>query len=316
MDVPLHILSGWTWFRRAYSDGPVPHGTGPFAFLSFELKGLLLSHCHPFPQQGADRVRIAGAEHPNQGLWGVWGDIVWVIDGATRATSPAGTVEAYVQNLSDALIDATAHTPDAPLTGILAAAITATATTEASATIALARATTDGFDWLVLGDVRIWTSPVEAITDDRLAHIVVTERDQRSRILAEQWPGEAYDQATAALWAVKDATLNVPGGFWVAGGDPSVAHQALVGHTTAGTVLLASDGLDAHPGLDVGALFTGDLDVAVVRARGEVSGDRRHHGGARHPVRIPGLQALRSADGSAASLIDTVFQAVAAACVD
>lgn len=182
----MHILSGWTWFRRAYSDGPVPHGTGPFAFLSFEFKGLLLSHCHPFLQQGADRVRIAGTEHPNQGLWG---DIVWVIDGATRATSPAGTVEAYVQNLSDALIDAAGHTPDAPLTDVLAAAITATATTEASATIALARATTDGFDWLVLGDARIWTSPVEAITGGRLAHIVVTERDQRSRILAGQGRG-------------------------------------------------------------------------------------------------------------------------------
>lgn len=74
------------------------------------------------------------------------------------------------------------------------------------------------------------------------------------------------------MWAVEDAARNVPGGFWVTGGDPSAARQALVGHATTDTVLFASDGLDAHPGLEVGALFTGDLDVAVVRARGELSG--------------------------------------------
>lgn len=217
-------------------------------------------------------ITVSGSEHPNQDVWAVEGVTGWVIDGASRPMSPAGAVEGYVTGLSNALTASIRQTPEAPLDTVLEAAITATRTGTASATIAMARATPAGFDWLVLGDATIWLDTTTAITDDRLSHIATCERTRRAHIRTLHGPGEAYQKATAELLAVEDAHRNRPGGFWVCGDTPTAARQAITGHTTSTTIVLASDGLDGHHGPDATSLFHDDLPAEVARLRSLIRG--------------------------------------------
>lgn len=218
-------------------------------------------------------VRMTGSEHPYQDTWSVHGTTAWVIDGASRPGGTPGTVESYVASLSAALHDALQTKPAAPLRHILRAAITATATDTASATIAMARAAGHGFDWLVLGDALIVTSTGQIHTDQRLAGIGTALRAERSRVRQAEGPGAHYQELTRELLAVEDAHRNRVGGFWVAGSDPAAATHALCGDCADQRIALMSDGLADVPELDLSkVLGSEDLAGDIARWRSQITG--------------------------------------------
>lgn len=225
------------------------------------------------PALGITSVRMAGSEHPYQDTWSVHGTTAWVIDGASRPGGVPGTVESYVATLSATLHDTLQTQPAAPLRQILRAAITATATHTASATIAMARATPDGFDWLVLGDALIVTSTGQIHTDQRLAGIGTDLRAERARVRQTEGPGARYQELTRELLAVEDAHRNRDDGFWVAGSDPVAADHALWGSCADQRIALMSDGLCDVPGLDLSnVLGSADLAGGVARWRSQITG--------------------------------------------
>lgn len=156
---------------------------------------------------------IAGSEHPNQDRAGMSRGLAWVIDGASRPGGQPGVVEAYATALGDALTAAAGTYHDAALVEILQAAIEVTATTTASATVAMARTTPTGFDWLVLGDAAVHAADIGLVTDDRLAHVGADLRAARTHERATHGPGARYVELTRQLLAVEDAHRNRPGGL-------------------------------------------------------------------------------------------------------
>lgn len=210
-------------------------------------------------------VRVRGAslpgsfERPNEDAWGSEGPLAWVIDGATQPLDTVQTLDArtYAHALGEAIGERAADTR-APLTEILADAIDRASTWPAAepgpaATVAMARRSGTGFEWLVLGDaallMRTDASASDArrialLTDDRLASIAVPEREARRRARESGASPDELAERSADLYRAELAMRNRPGGYWVASGDPEAAAHALHGYTdTLGPVLLASDGM-------------------------------------------------------------------------
>lgn len=230
----------------------------------------------PHPPAGADRVITTPAS-------------VIVLDGASAFGPATVTPSAYADCLGGELATAIATRPDAPLTQILADAISATASAldlrddhGPSSTVAIARVRDDRADLLVLGDSYIAyrsAGTTKVITDDRLDHLNLQQsRAYRERLAA----GSGYDGAHAAilreLQVGQRARRNTTGGYWIASADPGAAAHAITRSLPAASlewIVLATDGAAdtaRHLGLD-------DWDAIARLGQAGLSGllQRCHH---------------------------------------
>ena len=212
----------------------------------------------PEPPHGADRVIVTR-------------NAVAVLDGASAfgpARVPPGE---YASRLGDATAAALSENPQAPLTSVLAAAITATAAELGledgddcpSSTVAMARLGGDSLDLLALGDSYVFygTGPggtgSGTLTDGRLAGLRLPQQQQyRERLAA----GGSYDhdhrELLRALQRSQRQHRNRSGGYWIAAADPAAASRALtltLPATASTWAVLATDGTVStarHLGLD------------------------------------------------------------------
>jgi hypothetical protein len=173
------------------------------------------------------------------------GNLVAVFDGVTQvaelATGCSHSPSWYVRRLSAQLASAYTDEPDAPLSGLLARAITAVADehrntcdlshrgTPAS-TACLLREGAERVEYLVLCDsplVLDMGGRAQVINDDRLDLLIAELR--RAALV----PGSVGTRAQATR--VKGVTvgkweyINQPGGYWIAAADPQAAHEAVTG---------------------------------------------------------------------------------------
>jgi hypothetical protein len=113
-----------------------------------------------------------------------------------------------------------------------------------SAAIAILRKAGEVFQWLVLGDVTLVLDQgdtVRVVTDDH-GHVAAAEQAEADKFPIGD-PRKA--EAMIRMKRVELAHRNVPGGFWVASTDPTVAEHALTGEVPASDLqraLLMSDG--------------------------------------------------------------------------
>ncbi|MES9602149.1 protein phosphatase 2C domain-containing protein [Actinomadura sp. NPDC000929] len=183
-----------------------------------------------------------------------------VVDGAgTPAGVGSGCVHSvawYARNLGGLLL-ATATDVGVSLDEALAVAIERVNALHAgtcdlghpgspSATVALARASGERLDYLVLSDAVVVLDPVDqepaVITDDRLAEVIT--RLSEPGELPAVGSGEHAERLRSRVERLA-SYRNQPGGFWVASTKPEAAGQALTGAIQLGelgAVALLSDG--------------------------------------------------------------------------
>jgi hypothetical protein len=212
----------------------------------------------PEPPHGADRVVVTR-------------NAVAVLDGAS-AFEPTGVPPGeYASRLGDAIAAALTENPQAPLAGVLAEAIAATAEALGldggdgcpSSTVVMARLAGDALDLLALGDSYVFhgTGPggtgSGTLTDGRLAGLrLPQQRQYREQLAAGGGYGDAHRELLRALQRGQRRHRNRPGGYWIAAADPAAASRALTLTlpATAGTwAVLATDGAvntARHLGLD------------------------------------------------------------------
>jgi hypothetical protein len=217
-------------------------------------------------------VSFAGNRHPNQDGYGWESGVYWVLDGATR--DEAAAVEDYVAKLSAELKRAVKTSPDdISLPHLLAQAISRAAhlSSEAgipSATVAMARETTDVYEWLVLGDAVV-CSEVSMVTDGRLLDVAKEKRDQFLTLRGDVGASAAQlKEAHATLLKEEDWWRNRAGGFWVAAGDPEAATHAVTGQwEKTSNLALLTDGAD-----ELMSQFLRQTDAALMFAEWQTTG--------------------------------------------
>ena len=212
----------------------------------------------PEPPHGADRIIVTC-------------NAVAVLDGASAfepASVPPGD---YAGRLAGSIAAELSSRPDAPLASVLAEAIAATAAELGladgdgcpSSTVAMARHDGDALDLLALGDSCIFygTRPgvpgTGTLNDDRLAGLrLPQQRQYRERLAARGGYDDAHRELLRALQREQRRHRNRPGGYWIAGADPSAASHALTLTLPARPTtwaVLATDGAvntARHLGLD------------------------------------------------------------------
>jgi hypothetical protein len=208
----------------------------------------------PEPPRGADRVAVTA-------------NAAVVLDGASAIEPVSVPPGVYADHLGMAITAALTAYPGAPLTGVLAEAITATATELGlagdhcpSSTVAIARTDSGRVDLLALGDSFIFydTGPgTGVLTDDRLAGLGLPQRQPyRQRLAAGNGYDDTHRQLLHALQREQRKHRNRPGGYWIAEADPAAAWQAStlsIPATTTSWAVLATDGAvntARHLGLD------------------------------------------------------------------
>ncbi|WP_433121979.1 protein phosphatase 2C domain-containing protein [Micromonospora sp. CA-246542] len=168
-------------------------------------------------------------------------NLVAVLDGATARTDTGCLhgVTWYARRLGETVVDL-ARDVSMPLPTALAQAIGRVAEEHRStcdlehpgtpsAAIGLVRFHPTSLEYLVLGDVSLVVDQdgqLNVVSDDRVSRTAAAER-----MAADQHPIGSPSKAIALL-AMKHAELaarNVPGGYWIAEADPSVAQHALIG---------------------------------------------------------------------------------------
>lgn len=246
-------------------------------------------------------VGVDGRKRPTEDRVVLLPNAVLLLDGATELRPEMRGGGWYAEQLSMELARRLTEAPDAALTDVLAAAITALADSHGlrpgaspSSTVAILRWTEDTVDGLVLADSPIVVYTVDGpdpLTDDRLAALRPSGGGYRDRLRGGG--GFGADHA-AALRVGADRTgrlRNVPGGFWVAEADPAAAAQARTRRwprSRVRAVVLASDGVSC--GVDDYGLFDWSrvLRIAEERGVGEVlaqvrAAERDDPGGVRWP---------------------------------
>ncbi len=155
----------------------------------------------------------------------------------------------FVQRLGAELFGR-ATRPEAELTDCLADAILAVSRLHAgscdlgnpltpSATVAIARARDELFEWLVLADSTLaLTLPdgVRTISDHRVSQVT---DEQRSAMAAELRHLDRPQRLTALVHAQR-RVMNTPEGYWAAASDPKAAAQALTGSVPLSQVRTAA----------------------------------------------------------------------------
>ncbi|MDC5697282.1 hypothetical protein OO014_08430 [Intrasporangium calvum] len=177
---------------------------------------------------------------------------VIVLDGASAFLNHGVSAATYVDSLGASLTQLVRASPDADLTEILRDAIARTRDAldlipgrAPSSTVAIARATAEAVDLLVLGDSQVAT-PKGTVRDDRLAHVAPDQRKAYRTWLAE---GHGYDDTLRGLLHELQAEQiryrNRPGGYWIAEADPNAAQHAITSQLTIAAVpwlVVATDG--------------------------------------------------------------------------
>jgi hypothetical protein len=193
-------------------------------------------------------------DKPNEDGVAITANMAAVLDGATVRTD-TGCIHGvpwFVENLAGSLVKYKELAPVDALT----AAINETADAHRdicdlehpgtpSAALAIAQVHENSLRYLVLGDVTLaveTTDGLQIITDNRVDSTAKAEREA-----ADALPNGSSEKAEA-LVRMKHAELaarNVPGGFWIAAGDPAAANHSLAGEIPLRTiyrVVLMTDG--------------------------------------------------------------------------
>lgn len=208
----------------------------------------------PHPPAGADRVIVTPGA-------------VIVLDGASAFGPSPVSPAAYADRLGAELAAAIAASPDAPLTKILATAISATASAldlrddrGPSSTVAIVRVSGGNADLLVLGDSCIVYRAADdtvVLTDDRIDQLELPQsRQYRDRLAAGSGYDATHSAALRELQTAQRARRNVAGGYWIASADAESAAHAVTRTVPAALldwIVLATDGtVDTarHLGLD------------------------------------------------------------------
>ncbi|MEU9505584.1 hypothetical protein AB0D32_04800 [Micromonospora sp. NPDC048170] len=179
-----------------------------------------------------------GAE--NEDWFSASSRLVVVLDGATARTDTGcvhgvswyaahlgAAISAYAEDVARALPDALSLAIKA-VAGEHPSCDLQSAGTPSSA-VAILRANGEVVEYLALGDISLvfdCGDRLEVITDDRVEGTAGVERAE-----ADKYP-IGSQQKNDAMVRMKHAELaarNMPGGFWVAAADPTVAREALTG---------------------------------------------------------------------------------------
>lgn len=181
---------------------------------------------------------------------------VIVLDGASAFAPVDIDPGDYANVLGEAIADQLDTDPNQDLPDVVAAAIAHASAAlrlgvgpSPSSTVAILRTQADVTDLYVLGDSPIHYglgTAENVLTDDRMATLQLSERDEYRRNLAS---GAGYTNAhretLAALQDAQRAHRNVTGGYWIAATDPHAAYQALTTTVPAAHIawaVLATDG--------------------------------------------------------------------------
>jgi hypothetical protein len=203
---------------------------------------------------------MRGAGRANQDAVIVSDRAVAVLDGATSWLPQAPDRDGgwYARHLAALLLPTLDI--DRPLADLLADAIGQLATTYdltddkgPESTVTIARWNTDSLELLVLGDspgvVELVDEPPTYLLDDRLQPVGAQARAAyREHLRSGHGYGPDLDELLAQLQRDELAGRNTPGGYWIAAGNPTAAHQCLTRSwplTTVRSVTLLSDGAAA-----------------------------------------------------------------------
>jgi hypothetical protein len=255
-------------------------------------------------------------KHRNEDLIATIDGVVMLLDGASvPAGMPAccGRDAAwYVQALATALTGQLAADSGVALTQALAEAIDVVSDQHQSdcsgdrdamgptATVLLARLEGEGLDWLALGDSTLLLQTDREVTEHTDRRLKAIAPELRQRILKQLSDGGGYDnpahlKALTELVSIEREARNRPGGYWIAGADPSAAERSLTGIVPIGEspgavrrVALLSDGAERavtmfslYPSWEalLEALITGGPEacIEVVRMVEAADPDGRHY---------------------------------------
>jgi hypothetical protein len=229
----------------------------------------------PFEVHSAPEIRMASlprdGSHTNEDLAVVFGNVAWVLDGAsdplTQSERCSHNASWYVRAFSRALAVALEQQPSATLRELLATAIDSTRTAhdtmcgqavclQPSAAVALGRWSTNRLEYLVLGDCSILHSErdgVASITDARLEKVAAEIRTEILERLRLGY-GFADPKRLGLLRELVEAEQNARNtndGYWIAAYDSDAAQHAVAGTLSLDrsqpdptVVAFLSDGLD------------------------------------------------------------------------
>lgn len=179
-------------------------------------------------------------------------DAVIMLDGASAFIPVPVPASVYTDHLARQIAQLTDTRPGGDLRGILADAITDTASDldlrpgkSPSSTVMIVRHAGSYTDCLVLGD-SLAILAGQAITDDRLARIGAGIRERYHERLADgHGYGDRHRQLLRELQHEQARCRNRAGGYWIAEAEPAAADHALVARSPADSVpwaVLATDG--------------------------------------------------------------------------
>jgi hypothetical protein len=198
----------------------------------------------------------AGGSKPNEDWTGISADTMLVLDGVTvPAGIETGCIHGtpwYVESLGRAILRLCDRDSEQDLRAILSAAISTVnadheqtcdidAPGTPAATVAMFRARSAGYDYLVLSDAFLVAETLDGelhvVTDRTLDALAVVDREAvyRRRIGAPE-----HTAALLRMVRSQMALRNRPGGYWVAASDPSAADHAITGHFASGEVKRAA----------------------------------------------------------------------------